>query len=112
MPGIHGTPECSASDAAALWHAPERLPHGLCRYPPGAPRIHQHDHTVMRNVDTAHTDYGLGPVVILFFLKPYLAFLRGNDHILMMGHDGLLAVQSRYDNDAAFSVEKILYHWQ
>ena len=38
-------------------------------------RIHQHDHTVMRNVDTAHTDYGLGPVVILFFLKPYLAFL-------------------------------------
>ena len=69
-------------------------------------RLHQHDHTVKRNIDKPHTNYNLGPVVILFFLLPYLAFLRGNDHILMMGHDGLLAVQSRYDNDAAFSVEK------
>lgn len=32
-------------------------------------RIHQHDHTVMRNVDTAHTDYGFGPVILLFSLK-------------------------------------------
>lgn len=65
--------------------------------------LHEKCHTVIDDLDKSHSDNCIFPVIRAFRLKPHLALINGNDHILMMSQNFFLPIIFRNDQRTASS---------